>query len=163
MSPCRHFRIFVTKKNIPNRTTDNLAGGVESIEQRDGDVYDEPKGRKTRPAGQPYTAAVAVVGRPGPGVIATVLSGLAAGYFLIEPSGTFDIANPAKWLSAGIFVANGIAVSVITWRVHQSRAPLASSRLCSSRFASQNFAKPLPHFRQPRTRPFPWAIHQQVG
>jgi len=73
----------------------------------------------------PAVILAALFGGLGPGLFATVFACLAANYSRIEPTGALGIADSVRWSSAGIFVANGIAVSFITGRMHRNRARLA--------------------------------------
>lgn len=148
----------MNKKNSHRSDTDDLAGGVQSIEQRHADVHDDHGWCNTCPRWLRYAVAVGIVvvavavplvimpslgprfpfltlfpavilaalfGGRGPGMLATVLSCLVSDYFWIEPVGALGTADPMIWVSMGIFVANGIGVSVISGRMHQSRAGLA--------------------------------------
>ena len=69
----------------------------------------------------PAVMLAALYGGLRAGVLATVLSGLTADYFWMEPTGTFAIANPIDWLALSIFGGNGLLVSWVAEKVHQSK------------------------------------------
>ena len=56
----------------------------------------------------PAVLLVASIGGGGPGIVATVLSALAADYWFIPPYGSFTIEAPNDVLALGIFTAAGL-------------------------------------------------------
>ena len=71
----------------------------------------------------PFTLAVVLSARFGgrsSGIAATALSALAVTWFFIEPVRSFAIANP--WAAAGLalFVAVGVAISLLVGQLHES-------------------------------------------
>jgi PAS domain S-box-containing protein len=69
----------------------------------------------------PAVMLAALYGGLPAGLLATVLSGLAADYFWLEPHG-FGIADPADWLAVAIFAGSGVMVSVVTEAMHRAQA-----------------------------------------
>jgi K+-sensing histidine kinase KdpD len=72
----------------------------------------------------PFVLAVAIAawfGGLGPGLIAT-LAGAAFAAWLAEPLGTFDIATPPEELALAVYLAAGIAVSVLASGLRAGRA-----------------------------------------
>ena len=61
----------------------------------------------------PAVILAALLGGLRAGLLATVLSALAADYFWIEPAG-FGIANRADWLSLSVFLGNCTIISWLT-------------------------------------------------
>ena len=59
----------------------------------------------------PAVTLAALYGGLRAGAVATILSGLIADYFWMEPAGSFIMANPIDWLSLAIFVSTGFLVS----------------------------------------------------
>jgi two-component system sensor kinase FixL len=68
-------------------------------------------------------------GGPGPSVLATVLSALAAMYFFLPPAG-FAIADPADAVSLPLFVLTGLTIG---WLYHKVRAAETSQRVAADR------------------------------
>lgn len=132
------------QKNTPTRDADDQAGGVRSMEQRHGVVHYDHGWSNTRHAWRRYAAAVGIV-----------VASVAVPMVFMPTLGTrfpFITLFPAVILAA-LFGGRGPGalaspVSSLTW---------------SSRFQWQNFATPLPHFRQPRICPFLMASFQLVG
>ena len=57
----------------------------------------------------------------GPGILATVLSALAADYWFIPPYGSFRIEAPNDVLALGIFTGTGLFLSVLAERLRRAR------------------------------------------
>ena len=53
----------------------------------------------------------------GPGLLNTVLSSLAAMYFLLPPAG-FAVNRPTDMVSLGVFAATGLVISWLNYRLH---------------------------------------------
>lgn len=74
----------------------------------------------------------AVFGGFGPGALASVLGALSGDYFFMEPVGILTLFDPDHTVLAGIFVAQGIAISAIAARLASARrrsdATLADAR-----------------------------------
>src|SRR5208283_4290963 len=60
----------------------------------------------------PCVVAAAMVGGLGPGVVATVLSGMLVEYWLLEPIGQFAVASPVDRLGLVIFFGMGLFLSL---------------------------------------------------
>ncbi|MGO8744881.1 MAG: CHASE3 domain-containing protein [Thermoguttaceae bacterium] len=69
----------------------------------------------------PAVILVASIGGGGPGILATVLSALAADYWFIPPYGSFRVDNFNDALALGIFTAAGLFLSVLAERLRRSR------------------------------------------
>ncbi len=69
----------------------------------------------------PAVTLAALYGGLPAGLLATLLSGLAADYFWIKPAG-FGIADPADWLGMAIFVASGMLISGVAEAMHRAQA-----------------------------------------
>ncbi len=70
----------------------------------------------------PAVILAALYGGLPAGLVATVLSGLAADYFWLEPVSSFGIAHPADWLSIALFLASGTMISGVAEALHRARA-----------------------------------------
>ncbi len=75
----------------------------------------------------PAVLLVASIGGGGPGILATVLSALAADYWFLDPVGTFRVDSPNDVLALGIFTGAGLFVSVLAERMRRARSAEASS------------------------------------
>lgn len=67
------------------------------------------------------------IGGAGPGVVATLLCEVAAQYWLLEPGGSWRIADKSELLSIALFVAAGVIISVLNDAWHRSVAALTQS------------------------------------
>jgi PAS domain S-box-containing protein len=76
----------------------------------------------------PVVIAAAVVGGLGPGLVATLLSGVAAHYFLLAPQGSFAIASLGDRIGFALFMVNGVAVSLLAETLRRRNAELRRSR-----------------------------------
>jgi PAS domain S-box-containing protein len=65
----------------------------------------------------PVALASAAIGGTGPGLLATLLTALAATYFFIGPRGQLAIAHTQDAVALGIFVAINIAISLVGGRL----------------------------------------------
>ncbi len=68
----------------------------------------------------PAVMLAALYGGLRAGAVATILSGLIADYFWMEPAGSFIMAKPIEWLALAIFVASGFLMSWAAEKFHQS-------------------------------------------
>jgi PAS domain S-box-containing protein len=75
----------------------------------------------------PAVLLVATVAGGGPGVVATVLTVLAADYWFIPPIGSFSIARASDAVSLGIFASAGIFLSLLAERLRRARVAEAVS------------------------------------
>ncbi len=67
--------------------------------------------------------AVALCGRRGPAVLASILSASALNFFFIPPLYTLELANPLYWITVAVLAATGMIVSTLVVRVrHQADA-----------------------------------------
>jgi len=69
----------------------------------------------------PAVLLAATVAGGGPGVVATVLTVLAADYWFVAPTGSFSIAHAADAVSLGIFAGAGIFLSLLAERLRRAR------------------------------------------
>ena len=69
----------------------------------------------------PAVLLVASIGGGGPGILATVLSALAADYWFIPPYGSFRVEAPNDVLALGIFTGTGLFLSVLAERLRRAR------------------------------------------
>ena len=69
----------------------------------------------------PAVIAAAWVGGFGPGVLITALSALFSMFYLLPPGG-LGVADPADWLSLGVFAATGLVISWLNQRLHAADA-----------------------------------------
>jgi diguanylate cyclase (GGDEF)-like protein/PAS domain S-box-containing protein len=69
----------------------------------------------------PVTVVAAIVGGFGPGLAATLLSAVCANYFLMSPPGQLKFGNLADDLNLLVFLAMGIAISVLIEYSKQGR------------------------------------------
>ena len=72
----------------------------------------------------PVVMIVALLGGIGPGLLATVLAGLSAGYWILPPAGQFAIAAPVDRLGLVIFISSGLFLSAVAelYRRHRHKA-----------------------------------------
>jgi two-component system sensor histidine kinase KdpD len=67
--------------------------------------------------------AVALRGRRGPAVLASILSASALNFFFIPPLYTLELANPLYWITVAVLAATGMIVSTLVVRIrHQADA-----------------------------------------
>jgi len=65
--------------------------------------------------------AVALRGRRGPAVLASILSASALNFFFIPPLYTLELVNPLYWITVTVLAATGVIVSTLVVRVrHQA-------------------------------------------
>ena len=69
----------------------------------------------------PAVLLVASIGGGGPGIVATVLSALAADYWFMPPYGSFHIDAPNDVLALGIFTGTSFFLSVLAERLRRAR------------------------------------------
>jgi PAS domain S-box-containing protein len=69
----------------------------------------------------PAVLLVASIGGGGPGILATVLSALAADYWFIPPFGRFNVGASNDLLSLGIFTGACLFLSVLAERLRRAR------------------------------------------
>ena len=70
----------------------------------------------------PAVILAALYGGLGAGLLATALSAGVAAFFLIEPAGSFSIAQPSDALGLGVFCVSGALISWITAAMHRAQA-----------------------------------------
>jgi len=73
----------------------------------------------------PAVMAVALVAGFGPGLLATVCSGMVVEYWVLEPVGQFSVANPMDRLGLVIFIGMGGVVSMLAERYRRIQAKAA--------------------------------------
>ena len=81
----------------------------------------------------PAVLLVAAIGGGGPGILATVLSALAADYWFLPPYGSFHVAAPNDVLALGIFTARQPFLSVLAERLRRARWAEAFARRAEER------------------------------
>ncbi len=69
----------------------------------------------------PAVLLAASIGGGGPGIVATVLSALAADYWFLPPYGQFSITAPNDILALGIFTGSSLFLSVLAERLRRAR------------------------------------------
>jgi K+-sensing histidine kinase KdpD len=69
----------------------------------------------------PAVLLVASIAGGGPGIVATILSALAADYWFIAPIGEFGIANAYDAVALGISSGTGIFLSILAERLRRAR------------------------------------------
>ena len=69
----------------------------------------------------PAILLAAIIGGGGPGILATVLTALAADYWFIPPFESFGIAAPNDMMALGIFTGSGLFLSILAERLRRSR------------------------------------------
>ena len=69
----------------------------------------------------PAVLLVASIGGGGPGILATLLSALAADYWFIPPYGSFRVEAPNDVLALGIFTGTCLFLSVLAERLRRAR------------------------------------------
>ena len=62
--------------------------------------------------------AVALRGRRGPAVLASILSATALNFFYIPPMYTFALANPLYWVTVSVLAITGAIISSLVVRIH---------------------------------------------
>ena len=77
----------------------------------------------------PAVIMAALYGGRGPGLLATLLAGLSANYFWVEPTGSFKISNTPDVIAFVIFLANG---GLVSWLTKAMLHAQAQSRLAES-------------------------------
>ncbi len=68
----------------------------------------------------PAVLLVATVSGGGPGILATILSGLAADYWFIVPRGSFSIQSPGDILAMTIFACTSLTLCILAERLRRS-------------------------------------------
>jgi two-component system sensor histidine kinase KdpD len=63
--------------------------------------------------------AVALQGRRGPALLASVLSASALNFFFIPPLYTFTLANPLYWVTVAVLALTGMLISTLIVRMRQ--------------------------------------------
>jgi PAS domain S-box-containing protein len=84
----------------------------------------------------PAVTLAALYGGLPAGLLATILSGLAADYFWIAPAG-FGITDPADWLSMAIFLAGGVFISGVAEAMHRAQTRARAAEAEASRAAER--------------------------
>src|SRR5262245_52563891 len=74
----------------------------------------------------PVVLLAAYLGGFWPGLLATVLSALAATYFLIDPPYSFAITTVPDAVALSIFVLVGAVISVLSESLHRTRRRLVA-------------------------------------
>ncbi len=69
----------------------------------------------------PAVLLAAIIGGGGPGIVATMLSALAADYWFIPPYGQFSIDAPNDVLALGIFTGTSLFLSILAERLRRAR------------------------------------------
>jgi PAS domain S-box-containing protein len=69
----------------------------------------------------PAVILAASLGGGGPGIVATILSALAADYWFFPPYGSFSVSAPNHVLALGIFTGSSLFISVLAERVRRAR------------------------------------------
>jgi PAS domain S-box-containing protein len=69
----------------------------------------------------PAVLLIASLGGGGPGILATVLSALAADYWFVPPYESFRVEAPNDILALGIFTGTGLLLSVLCERLRRAR------------------------------------------
>ena len=69
----------------------------------------------------PAVLVVASIGGGGPGILATLLSAMAADYWFIPPYGAFTVDRPNDVLALGIFTGANLFLCVLAERLRRSR------------------------------------------
>jgi PAS domain S-box-containing protein len=69
----------------------------------------------------PAVLLVATIAGGGPGIVATLLSALAADYWFIEPYRQFSILGASDAVATGIFTGTGIFLSILAERLRRAR------------------------------------------
>ena len=69
----------------------------------------------------------AVFGGLGPGLLATLISAACDGYFFMQPFGRWALANVAEQWRLGVFIAEGVFISLICARMQSARRSAESS------------------------------------
>ena len=77
----------------------------------------------------PAVIVAVLLGDMWAGLLASVLSVLAADYLALPPRGHFAIANPADVVSLAVFFISGASICVITELFHRNRQKLAAYQL----------------------------------
>ena len=75
----------------------------------------------------PAVLLVASIGGGGPGILATLLSALAADYWFIPPVGSFHVDAPNDVVALGMFTGTCLFLSVLAERLRRSRWAEATS------------------------------------
>jgi PAS domain S-box-containing protein len=70
----------------------------------------------------PAVVIAALYGGLWAGLLATLLSGLAADYFWIGPGGLFFFDQPSDWVTLFVFYASCTLISIVTEKLHSARA-----------------------------------------
>jgi PAS domain S-box-containing protein len=89
----------------------------------------------------PAVILVATIAGGGPGILATILSALAADYWFIPPYGQFSILNGDDAVALGILTGTGIFVSALAERLHRARYAEAVSATQERELALMNMAQ----------------------
>jgi diguanylate cyclase (GGDEF)-like protein/PAS domain S-box-containing protein len=74
----------------------------------------------------PVVMVVAVLGGLGPGLLATVLSGLTVDYYIFPPIGQFSISSTIDQVGMAIFIAMGIFMSLVAELYRRNRSKAAA-------------------------------------
>ncbi|MCE5325442.1 MAG: PAS domain S-box protein [Planctomycetaceae bacterium] len=70
----------------------------------------------------PAVVLAALYGGLGPGIVATIVAGIAADYFWIEPVGSLGEYMYAGWVGMGMFLAGGTMISAVAEALHRAHA-----------------------------------------
>ena len=69
----------------------------------------------------PAVLLVASIGGGGPGILATVLSALAADYWFVKPYGSFHVETTNDVLALGVFIGTSLCLCILAERLRRSR------------------------------------------
>ena len=69
----------------------------------------------------PAALLVASIGGGGPGILATVLSALAADYWFVKPYGSFHVEATNDVLALGVFMGTNLCLCILAERLRRSR------------------------------------------
>jgi PAS domain S-box-containing protein len=69
----------------------------------------------------PAVLLVASIGGGGPGILATVLSALAADYWFVKPYGSFHVEATNDVLALGVFIGTNLCLCILAERLRRSR------------------------------------------
>jgi PAS domain S-box-containing protein len=69
----------------------------------------------------PAVLLVALVSGGGPGIVTTILSGLAVFYYFVPRSGEFTVASPGDIVALAIFTATSLSLCIVAERLRRSR------------------------------------------
>lgn len=74
----------------------------------------------------PAVIVAVLLGGFGPGLVATVLTGLIVAYWILSPSGQFSIESPVDWVGLLIFFGMGLFISAVVELYRRDRHKAAA-------------------------------------